>query len=457
MGNEINFDECLRESLNDGNDTLLNLEKKLNFVVEGKKSTDKILSHLLENFKNTDFCLICYLSLQKINEIQQSKIHQNPYQKIEALKKKISLLSDLNFKLKEEMQKMKKVNKENLKKMKSFEELDLELKKILNHLKLKDQIISENHFEFRNKQILNDFKRLNEENELLKMENKNFLKILKENNNRMGKIEEENNLLMSQLGIEEEVRKRTVKKVKKLNSEKENLRKKLEKITTKKKETEDIIEYKEFYRFIAPKIKKIIENSKKNNQEKKIPHFVFCDHCGVAVHGKKKIIDHFKLNSKKHQKNIIKNLKANIPFNSTELIYCEYCDSDHTLSHFKQHLDTETHKNNELSSYKIKSREKYLCSFCGERFNSEKGILLHFQKNFDTHIEILGPKLQKELLEYSKKEKNSINECLICFENKKDILFQNCKHCCCCEECSKNLSNCPICRQPISEKYKIYL
>jgi hypothetical protein len=47
-------------------------------------------------------------------------------------------------------------------------------------------------------------------------------------------------------------------------------------------------------------------------------------------------------------------------------------------------------------------------------------------------------------------------ECVICFERQPKIAFMTCGHFVCCEECSKPVQTCPICRKEITSKVKIY-
>ena len=59
-------------------------------------------------------------------------------------------------------------------------------------------------------------------------------------------------------------------------------------------------------------------------------------------------------------------------------------------------------------------------------------------------------------------EKNVENEeikskdCIICYENDRDCLYLPCRHNTACMKCSKNLTNCPICKVKIEEFIKIY-
>lgn len=51
----------------------------------------------------------------------------------------------------------------------------------------------------------------------------------------------------------------------------------------------------------------------------------------------------------------------------------------------------------------------------------------------------------------------SINPCLLCYSKQREILFMNCKHLLCCNSCSEKLKKCPICREIIVEKIKIFV
>lgn len=49
------------------------------------------------------------------------------------------------------------------------------------------------------------------------------------------------------------------------------------------------------------------------------------------------------------------------------------------------------------------------------------------------------------------------NKCCVCLDNTKCILFIPCNHVCCCQTCSDYTINCPICREIIQEKKKVFL
>ena len=47
--------------------------------------------------------------------------------------------------------------------------------------------------------------------------------------------------------------------------------------------------------------------------------------------------------------------------------------------------------------------------------------------------------------------------CQICFNHNIEILFEPCYHLITCKKCSRKVSLCPICRQPICKKQRIYI
>ena len=47
--------------------------------------------------------------------------------------------------------------------------------------------------------------------------------------------------------------------------------------------------------------------------------------------------------------------------------------------------------------------------------------------------------------------------CVICLEAEKAVLFEKCKHVVSCEACSRQISECPLCRKKITRKVKVFL
>lgn len=91
-------------------------------------------------------------------------------------------------------------------------------------------------------------------------------------------------------------------------------------------------------------------------------------------------------------------------------------------------------------------------------YNSEIGILTDIIKKLREKILVY-----MELYEdYIKKIDNEIRiekiKCKLCLDNLSNCIIMPCKHFCCCVECIDKLetNNCPICREPFQEYYKIY-
>lgn len=67
-------------------------------------------------------------------------------------------------------------------------------------------------------------------------------------------------------------------------------------------------------------------------------------------------------------------------------------------------------------------------------------------------------KYKKVAQKYKEKHKNllSKNECSICMENQRQIIFHPCNHFVSCEKCSIKFNSCPFCKQVIISKNKIF-
>ncbi|XP_066920493.1 E3 ubiquitin-protein ligase LRSAM1-like isoform X2 [Clytia hemisphaerica] len=50
----------------------------------------------------------------------------------------------------------------------------------------------------------------------------------------------------------------------------------------------------------------------------------------------------------------------------------------------------------------------------------------------------------------------SESECVICLEEQPSVVFLTCGHVCCCATCCQPLDICPLCRQPITQKCRLY-
>ncbi|XP_026960605.1 E3 ubiquitin-protein ligase LRSAM1 isoform X2 [Sagmatias obliquidens] len=49
-----------------------------------------------------------------------------------------------------------------------------------------------------------------------------------------------------------------------------------------------------------------------------------------------------------------------------------------------------------------------------------------------------------------------ISECVVCLEREAQMIFLNCGHVCCCQQCCQPLRTCPLCRQDIAQRLRIY-
>ncbi|KAM9206972.1 E3 ubiquitin-protein ligase LRSAM1 isoform 1-T1 [Dugong dugon] len=48
------------------------------------------------------------------------------------------------------------------------------------------------------------------------------------------------------------------------------------------------------------------------------------------------------------------------------------------------------------------------------------------------------------------------SECVVCLEREAQMIFLNCGHVCCCQQCCQPLRTCPLCRQEIARRLRIY-
>lgn len=49
-----------------------------------------------------------------------------------------------------------------------------------------------------------------------------------------------------------------------------------------------------------------------------------------------------------------------------------------------------------------------------------------------------------------------LSECVVCLEREAQVIFLNCGHVCCCPQCCQPLRTCPLCRQEIAQRLRIY-
>ena len=94
--------------------------------------------------------------------------------------------------------------------------------------------------------------------------------------------------------------------------------------------------------------------------------------------------------------------------------------------------------------YKVHCRNITLITTRGKYYYSVK-------KN---HIELETEKPPEDLTNFSVYEDDTQEECLICYANKKSMIFFPCGHYYTCGECSMKVEKCPICRERITNMIK---
>ena len=97
-----------------------------------------------------------------------------------------------------------------------------------------------------------------------------------------------------------------------------------------------------------------------------------------------------------------------------------------------------------------------LCQICSFNIVKSKDILYPNLPIKNSNINKDNDKDKKILNVKDDGDENDNMKCIICLENDKSYLFMFCKHVCCCEKCSKNLNQCPICGNKIESSFKIY-
>lgn len=48
-------------------------------------------------------------------------------------------------------------------------------------------------------------------------------------------------------------------------------------------------------------------------------------------------------------------------------------------------------------------------------------------------------------------------ECVICMDQRSDVVLLNCGHVCCCFNCSSSITSCPMCRNPVVQRIRIFV
>jgi hypothetical protein len=62
----------------------------------------------------------------------------------------------------------------------------------------------------------------------------------------------------------------------------------------------------------------------------------------------------------------------------------------------------------------------------------------------------------KRTLAQMQEDADDQGKCPLCIENELNILIEPCKHLVCCEECSRKIQQCPICRGPVASMVRVF-
>ena len=71
-----------------------------------------------------------------------------------------------------------------------------------------------------------------------------------------------------------------------------------------------------------------------------------------------------------------------------------------------------------------------------------------------SNVELLRKQLFEANEELNKEKDKSV--CVVCLDNKRDVVLKPCNHFCLCSDCSKVLKECPMCKKKIRKKEKIF-
>ena len=85
----------------------------------------------------------------------------------------------------------------------------------------------------------------------------------------------------------------------------------------------------------------------------------------------------------------------------------------------------------------------------------------------DNKIKYFNPKIENNfhytettrnnnIINIKKSVSSDITLCIICYKKTKNIVYHNCNHLVCCEDCANKVDICPICRKEIVKTQKIY-
>lgn len=99
--------------------------------------------------------------------------------------------------------------------------------------------------------------------------------------------------------------------------------------------------------------------------------------------------------------------------------------------------------------YKVKMSDISMVQTRGKYFYTVKRksniIILNDDELDETMIDLSKIKIHTD---------ENMDDCIICMDNKKEIVFMTCGHFYTCNECSLKVNKCPICRNMISKRIK---
>lgn len=97
--------------------------------------------------------------------------------------------------------------------------------------------------------------------------------------------------------------------------------------------------------------------------------------------------------------------------------------------------------------------------------NSNCNSFVDVLKKMKTSGELIKVEIDREIMRLKEKFKLHEHEgsdmdsflCSVCLDRKKNIAFSPCGHVCICDQCDVNINSCPLCRQQIATRHKVFL
>lgn len=120
------------------------------------------------------------------------------------------------------------------------------------------------------------------------------------------------------------------------------------------------------------------------------------------------------------------------------------------LTQIKQTVDNTQQLKEQDST--IKTLQETIARLRGEKISDlDLQKLIELQETLYNAVD----KVTKQI-ELCLERKGNENLCMMCFKQKKDIVFLRCKHLCVCEKCSQKVTICPICKKTVEQRVKVY-